>query len=239
MASGDMRKSAGRHPGKQRLRQQRNVLAALAQGWELDGEGVEPEIEVLAEFALGHEPAHGLVGGRDQPEIGLAQFGAANPAVGSRLKQPQELHLHGVGDVAHLVQEQRAAAGRLHEPIPPGRGAGEGPALVAEQLAFEQRLRHARAIEHHEGRPRTGAGIVDGLGHQFLAGSGFALQEHGCVGLGNAGHEIKHLLEGGRAPDQPLRMREALGARASPQAFRRNALFRPCAFLTGERSMLS
>ena len=42
--------------------------------------------------------------------------------------------------VADLVEEQRAAVGQLEAPAALAVGAGEGAALVAEQLRLEQRL---------------------------------------------------------------------------------------------------
>jgi hypothetical protein len=48
--------------------------------------------------------------------VGAAQFGAAHAAVGAAFQQAQQLDLHGQRNVAHLVQEQRAAAGGLHQP---------------------------------------------------------------------------------------------------------------------------
>ena len=88
------------------------------------------------------------------------------------------------------------------------------------------------------GALRTGAGVVDGLSHQFLAGSGIALQEHGGIGFGDAVHKLQHPLEGRRAPDKPLRLRQTLAAGIS-SSFSTKCVISPPAFLTGERSMLS
>ena len=74
---------------------------------------VQPVVEVLAEAPLAHRRAQVLVGGRDQPQVDL--HGApAQPLDLALLQHPQQLHLHVRGDLADLVQEQRAAVG-LHE----------------------------------------------------------------------------------------------------------------------------
>ena len=53
------------------------------------------------------------------------------------LEHPQELGLGGQGQVADLVQEDVAAAGRLEAPHPGAVGPGEGPFDVTEEFAFQ------------------------------------------------------------------------------------------------------
>ena len=79
---------------------------------------------------------------------------------------------------------------------------------------------------------------MNGLSHQFLAGSGLALQKHAGIGLGNAGHEPEHLLESRRAANQALRCAKPLATGIS-SSFSTKCVICPCAFRTGERSMLS
>ncbi len=57
-------------------------------------------------------------------------------------------------------------------------GAGEGACLVAEQLALDQRLGQAAAIERHEMLPAARAVVVQAARHQFLAGAGLAVDQH-------------------------------------------------------------
>ena len=78
------------------------------------------------------------------------------------------------GHVADFVEEQRAAVGLLELADPPAVGAGERPALVAEQLAFQQRLRDGRAVDRQERAATAAAMVVDGAGDQFLAGAALA-----------------------------------------------------------------
>jgi len=56
-------------------------------------------------------------------------------------------------------------------------GAGKGAALVAEQLGFDQRFGNRRAIERDKRLLGTRAAVVEGLGEDFLAGAGFALDQ--------------------------------------------------------------
>ncbi len=54
---------------------------------------------------------------------------------------------------------------------------------VAEQLGLEQGLGDGAAVHRDEGLAGARAGLVDGLGQQFLAGAAFAAQQHAGVGL--------------------------------------------------------
>ena len=66
------------------------------------------------------------------------------------LQRPQQLGLHGEVHVADLVQEQRAALRLAERAGAVGDGAGERPADVAEQQAFQQFGRDRRAVHRHE-----------------------------------------------------------------------------------------
>ena len=80
--------------------------------------------------------------------------------------------------------------------------AGEGAALVAEQLALDQLARDRR---HVDGNERTGAAlavIVQRAGHQLLAGARFAVDHHRQVGGGEPGDGAVDLLHRRAAADQ-------------------------------------
>ena len=69
-----------------------------------------------------------------------------------------------------------------------GVGAGEGAALVAEQLALDQVGRNGAAVEHHERLVGAGAGVVDEMREDVLAGPRLAGQRDGHVG----GRQTRH-----------------------------------------------
>ena len=150
------------------------------------------------------------MGGGHHAHVRAPQVGTAHATVGAALQQAQQLDLHRQGDVAHLVQKQRAAAGCFHQAGSAGAGAGEGATFMAEQFALEQVLRQAGAVHHHQ-RPRGPCtGGMHGLGHQFLSGAGLAEQQHAGLRRSDPRHELQHPLEGGRTADQPLRRRMAV-----------------------------
>ena len=57
-------------------------------------------------------------------------------------------------------------------------GSGEGPLLVAEQLALQQVFRHGGAVDGHEGPAGAWGGVVHRVGKQLLASARFADEEH-------------------------------------------------------------
>ena len=65
------------------------------------------------------------------------------------LQEPENFRLQGAGQVADLVEEERAAVRELDLSRRLLGGAGEGAALVAEELALEQVLGDG-AVDGHE-----------------------------------------------------------------------------------------
>ena len=72
-------------------------------------------------------------------------------------------------------------------------GAGERAALVAEHLAFQQAGGNGGAVQLDERALPARAQVVDGAREQFLAGAGFAVDQHGGIG----GRHGLHLLQNG------------------------------------------
>ena len=82
--------------------------------------------------------------------------------------------------LADLVQEERAAVGLLETGLAVSRSAPvNAPLLVAEQLALEQRLRNAAAVDGHERLAGALPLVVDAARDQLFAGAAFAQDEHG------------------------------------------------------------
>ena len=70
-------------------------------------------------------------------------------------------------------------------------GAGERALLVAEHFAFQQAGGNGGAVELDEGGLPPRAQVVDGARQQFLAGAGFAVDQHRGIG----GRHRLHLLQ--------------------------------------------
>src|SRR5262249_55645072 len=137
-------------------------------------------IEVAAKatrFDLGQEVA---VRGADEPEMRRVPRVAADALVASLLHDAEELRLQRGRQLPHLVEEQRAAVGEGEGSLArPGR-AGEGAALVSEELAARELGDDRRAIEDDElALRRSRVDRVHEASGQLLAGPALAENERG------------------------------------------------------------
>ena len=84
-------------------------------------------------------------------------------------------------------------------------GAGEGPFLIAEELALQQVFREGRHVDGHEGPVPPPGGPVDRVGEQLLAGAGLADQQDGALADSHPPQHLLGLLDGIRLPDHILK----------------------------------
>ena len=68
------------------------------------------------------------------PDVDVQLPLAAHPLERPVLEDPQQPHLGGRGQLATLVEEERAGVGPLEPPLPRPDRTGETAPLVAEQL---------------------------------------------------------------------------------------------------------
>ena len=121
--------------------------APLAQGRDGEGEHVEAVEEVGAEPPLAHVPREVAVGRGQHPHVHLDRLRGAQPLERPALEHAQQLGLHAEGQLADLVEEDRAAVGHLEAAEGARDGAGEGALLVAEQLALDQGVGKGGAVD--------------------------------------------------------------------------------------------
>ena len=109
------------------------------------------------------------------------------------LQHAQELDLGAQAQVADFVEKNGAVVGLLEAAHAAGVRAGEGAAFVAEQFAFQQGFRNGRAVDGDERLRGALAVLVNRARDQFLAGAGFAANQHGD---GGGGHAPDFLVDG-------------------------------------------
>src|SRR5687767_8708015 len=170
-----------------------DLLGAVAERGNEDVDDVEAIVEVLAEAALGHRALEVLVGGGDHADVDLDVAAGAQAGELAILQDVQELGLQGQGHLADLVEEDGAAVGELELAELALLGAGEGAALVAEELGLEELEGQGGAVDLDEGALAAGGAVVDGAGDELLADAGLAPDEDGGVGVGDL---IDHFLDG-------------------------------------------
>ncbi len=159
----------------------------------LDLDHVQAIEQILAELAGADLAFEALVRGRDDPEVDFQALVAADALELLLLEDPEQLGLHGRGDVADLVEEDRPLVGQLEPAFPPGVGRGEGASLVAEEFALQERLGQGRAVDGHEVPPELGR-VVDRLGDQLLARAGLPLDQDGGLRPGDVADQLEDLV---------------------------------------------
>ena len=90
------------------------------------------------------------VGGGQDAHVDPAGLAGAEPLELAALQHAQELDLAGRREVADLVEEQRAAVGRLEAADAALDRAGEGARLGAEELALQQLVGQRARVHLHE-----------------------------------------------------------------------------------------
>src|SRR3990172_6342466 len=179
-------------PGEDMAGEDRDIFLSFAQGRDMDGEHVQPVIEVVPEPSLIHLTAQVPVGRRQDPDIDLYRLLPAHPFEAVVLQEPEQEYLRGQGNIPDFVEEQRPSLGPLDPSLLLAGRPGEGTLLMPEKLAFQEARRIGRAVGHHEGPPAADVLLVDRPGHQLLSGSVLARDQNGCVG---GGHEVDQVVD--------------------------------------------
>ena len=133
------------------------------------------------------------MGGGDDPDIHPERPGGAHLFDFALLNQAQQLHLEFHRQLADFVEKQRAAIGALHLAALGRKGAGERPLGVAEELRFHQVLGDGSAVNGYKRLVFAAAVVMDGARQQFLAGAGFAADQHRGIALRHAGGHFQHV----------------------------------------------
>src|SRR6266702_122280 len=160
------------------LGQEGDFLRAPAQGGNDDLDDVQAIVEVVTEAAGRDRLLQVLVGGGQAPNIHFDGGPAADAGELTVLEHVEELALERRVQISDLVEEDRAVVGRLELAELELVGAGEGPALVTEQLALQELARDRGTVDLDEGTGPAHAELVDGPRDQILAGSRLPADEH-------------------------------------------------------------
>ena len=98
------------------------------------------------------------------------------------LQHAQQLGLQRQRHLGDFVEQQRAALRLLELAGVRIDRAGEGAALVTEQHGFEHVLGDGRAVDRDEAVLRARTGAMNEPRQHFLAGAGFADDQHRAIG---------------------------------------------------------
>src|SRR5262249_7059932 len=161
--------------------EQSDILTALAQGRDSERKDIEPEEEVRAEPAAGHRLLQIAIGRGNYANIHGLRAATPHRLELALLEDPKQLDLRLWRQLAHLVEEDRAAICQLEAADAPLDRAGKRALDVAEELALDQPRRDGAAVDlDQRAIPATAPGM-DGPRDQLLAGASLARDEHGRV----------------------------------------------------------
>src|SRR5213083_1686539 len=138
-------------------------------------------LPVHAEAATAHVGLEVAVGGGDDARVDFDRLAPADALEAVLLEEAEQLALQLGREVAHLVQEDGAAARGLEPPRLVLPRAGEGALHVSEELALEQVLGQAGARDGDErARVARAPGVHGGREH-VLPGAALAGKEQGGI----------------------------------------------------------
>ena len=121
------------------------------------------------------------------------------------LEDPEKLHLDGGGDLADLVEKDRAAIGELEPSLASALRAGVRAPDMTEELAGDELLGQGRAVDADERAVLPAAGVVDRPGDELLAGPALTAHQHGRVEGRDLLDHLEHAHHRVVGPDHVLR----------------------------------
>src|SRR3989454_7524660 len=157
-------------PLEQRLGDEDEIVAPLPQGRQPEHDRAQAEEQIFPEASLAHPLREPLVGRRQNAHVHRARFRPSDPADLLVLQHAQQLSLETEGQVADLVQEERAGVRPLEQPGFGRMGVRERAALVTEHLRLYEVFRKGRAVDRHERGAAARSADVDRPREELLPG---------------------------------------------------------------------
>src|SRR5207244_63711 len=181
--------------------QESNIVTAFAEAREVNGNNIEPIVEILPESAVLDSFFERFVARRDNADVYVNRDVVAHSADFAFLENAQESALQHRGHGPDFIQKNRATIGLLKKAFLVIDGAGEGSFAMAEQLGFQKILRQRAAIYGNKRRKLAPTVEMERLGDQLLARAAFAENKNRAVGVRQALNHFEHLVHSGRTPD--------------------------------------
>ena len=174
----------------------RNIVAAIAQRRQRDGDHVDAIEEVGAKTAAGDFLVEQAIGGADHAGVQLLFFVIADAREMSVLQNVQQLGLQAGIYLGDFVEKQRAALRHFDASGLGGMRAGEGALLESKELAFDQRSGNGGAIYLNKGTLTPRRTLVDKAGEDFLARAALTQNQNGNIQAGGALDPLPNRLHG-------------------------------------------
>ncbi len=181
---------------QERARQQLDVVAPAPQRRQAHDEYGEPIEQILAQTAVAQDRLGRVIARRDDADVDGDLLGAADAHHAAGFEDAQHLRLQVERHLGDLVEKQRSARRALEIALMLAHGAGEGAALVAEELGLDQVRRDRAAVDGDDGSAGSRAVRVQELRGELLAGPRLADQHHGRLrrrDTAQLGGDVRHL----------------------------------------------
>src|SRR5438874_12014584 len=179
--------------------EQRNVFRTLLEARYVDRDDAQPIVQIFTQCARFDGVLWIAIRRRDEAHVdNRIRRLAADAPHDAVLNYAQQLRLRRFGHLEQLVQEERAAVGRLEQAGFIADRAGERAFAVAEHLRFQQRFGKGGAIHSDEGFAAAAAVRVNELRYQLLARAARPRNEHRGVGGRDTPGELDRPAEDGR-----------------------------------------
>ena len=182
----------------------RNLLGPLPERRDHDLDHVEAIVEILAETTAGHRLLEVLIGGREHPHVDLHGGPSSDARELAVLEDVEKLALQRGVEVTDLVEKDRPAVRRLELADLELMRAGEGAALVPEELTLQQLAGNRRAVYLDERAALSHRLLVDRTRDHVLAGAGLAHDEHRHVDASRLLDDLAHVAHPRAAPQANL-----------------------------------
>src|SRR5207253_9146879 len=115
-----------------------DVLRPIAKCRQLNGNYIQPEIEIFSECTIRHGLSNIDIGGRDDPGIDADRFGSAQARIRAVLQYMQKLCLQIWAHLANFIEKKRTRVRLLKLTGLIIQGAGECAAFISEQFGFQK-----------------------------------------------------------------------------------------------------
>src|SRR6185437_15177144 len=146
-----------------------NVFLVLAKRRNINGNHVEPVVEVLAKRSLFQGSAQITIGRSQQPNVNLQRFGSTQALKLALLKNAQQFYLDGSGHVANLVEKQRTLVCKFKLSRLTGQRASERAPLKTKQFTLKKRVGNGCAVDLDKRSGSTPGILVNGSRNQVFA----------------------------------------------------------------------
>src|SRR5574344_1919581 len=144
-------------------------------------------------MSFGDSPLDVLVrGGHDTHVAGIFPPAADRP-VAAFLQYTEQVRLHLVRQIAHLVEKQRPAIRRMKYSRLVGDSSRERTFDVTEKFRCGQLFRDGSAIDGHERLIVPCTRAMDQVGNQFFPRTVLSTYQHGHIGYGDQPSTTFHL----------------------------------------------